>query len=372
MAETKAPGVVTLLVGTYTSKKGHVEGQGTGIHQCTINTATGAFASAGEPFPYQNPTWISRSRNSKILFSCGEDMSFRGQASGHAASFQLGGTDGITSMRSQTAAIGTDTCHCEEHENGRFVAFANYTSGSVTILPVRPDGSLGSPSGFSQHGEGHTFPGPVPSRQEQAHAHQCRFHPTAINSLYVPDLGMDQIVQYAFNPATGGITRVDAAEAPAGCGPRHLDWHPSGAFCYVAFELACEVGIFSVDSDTGALTFLESLSTFASPEDKISDSTASQILVHPSGELIFIATRGADLISTFRIVDGGASLTLVSTTSTGGRTPRHFTFIDEGRLLLCANQDSSNLCSFRVEASGELQALDKLDLPTPACIMQLN
>ena len=43
--------------------------------------------------------------------------------------------------------------------------------------------------------EGQTIPGPVEDRQDGPHAHQARYYEKGC-CLYVPDLGLDCVVQY--------------------------------------------------------------------------------------------------------------------------------------------------------------------------------
>ena len=87
-----------------------------------------------------------------------------------------GGLLKMTSV-SQWATGGTDSCYLEMDKRERFCFVSNYTSGSVTVFPVRSDRSLGPPCCFRQHKPyepEQSLPGPVNDRQEGPHAHQAR------------------------------------------------------------------------------------------------------------------------------------------------------------------------------------------------------
>jgi 6-phosphogluconolactonase len=66
--------------------------------------------------------------------------------------------------------------------------------------------------------------------------------------------------------------------------------------------------------------------------------------------------------------DGG--LVPVEFAPSGGRDPRHFALTPDGGWLVCANQNSSSLCAFRVDgATGRLTAAGTpVAVPDPVCV----
>ena len=88
--------------------------------------------------------------------------------------------------------------------NGKWLVVANYTGGSLSAFPVNKNGSLNpyaqliQDSGTSINKE----------RQEKAHVHEAVFSPDEAY-LFTPDLGMDKVMIYKFNPlSTQPLTRI--------------------------------------------------------------------------------------------------------------------------------------------------------------------
>jgi 6-phosphogluconolactonase len=67
-------------------------------------------------------------------------------------------------------------------------------------------------------------------------------------------------------------------------------------------------------------------------------------------------------------------LTPVEHVSTQGRTPRNFSLDPTGGYLFAANENSSTVVLFRVDAkTGRLTPTGQvLDVPSPSCVISLN
>ena len=88
---------------------------------------------------------------------------------------------------------GADPCHLLLDTDGRTLFVANYTSGTLAVLPLDADGgfaTLGPDQVF-----GHTGTGPDEDRQESPHAHFVALDPSGAFVLVV-DLGTDEIRRY--------------------------------------------------------------------------------------------------------------------------------------------------------------------------------
>src|SRR5581483_5831257 len=97
------------------------------------------------------------------------------------------------------------------------------------------------------------------------------------------DLGIDRVMVYDFDGASGQLTPAERpfAQVSSGAGPRHLALHPTGHFVYVLNELDSSISSFAYDADAARLRVLQTVS--ALPVDFEGQSAAAQIQVHPSG-----------------------------------------------------------------------------------------
>lgn len=135
-------------------------------------------------------------------------------------------------------------------------------SGSACVLPVREDGSLAPASDFIQH-QGSSID---PNRQRGPHAHSVIFDPVE-RFAFVPDLGLDKLAAYVFDPARGKLERHERAwfKATPGAGPRHLAFRPDGRFAYLINELDSSLTTLAYDGVQGSFSELQTVPTL--PED---------------------------------------------------------------------------------------------------------
>lgn len=345
-----------LYVGTYS--KGAAAG---GIYRFDFDATTGRLAPKGATNDLDNPTFLALHPDGRSLYAANEIGNFEGKPAGAASAYRIE-PDGALTRLNRQASAGRGPCYVSVEPTGRALLIANYGSGSVACLPIGADGSLAEASTFVQH-EGS---GPNPGRQEGPHAHFIQPDPSGRFALAC-DLGTDEVRIYRLDAAAGRLEFHAAAKLHPGAGPRHLAFHPSGRFAYVANELDSTVTAFTWSAETGELTPFEKSSTL--PPDFKETNYPAHILVHPSGRTLYLSNRGHDSIAIFNIAADGR-LEARGHASTGGATPRHFALDPEGRYLLAENQESGSIVVFRVARDGGLEPTGmQVDVPKPVCIV---
>jgi 6-phosphogluconolactonase len=242
---------------------------------------------------------------------------------------------------------------------------ANYASGTLAVLPIANDGGVERAMQVVQH----VGTGPVTGRQEGAHAHCVIPHPTN-RFMFAADLGADRVLVYRFDEENNSLQHMDQSDAamPPGSGPRHLAFHPTMPFVFVANELDSTVAVLRCDPDTGALSLARTASTL--PARWSGTNFPADVHVAPDGRMLYVSNRGHNSIAVFSIAPRTAALAQVQVISTGGDWPRNFTLDPTGRWLLAANQRSSSVTVFSRNAfSGVLTATShKIDVPNPSCL----
>ncbi|MGW7424554.1 lactonase family protein [Streptomyces sp. NPDC054813] len=238
------------------------------------------------------------------------------------------------------------------------VLTANYGSGSVSAVPVRPDGTLaGAASGVLRH----TGSGPHERRQRGPHAHQVQPDPSGRWAVSV-DLGTDSVRVCTLNDGTLAVHREFALRP--GSGPRHLAFHPGGRYAYVVNELTPTVTVCRWDAGTGALKPLAE--TPVLPGAPAGDAYPSGIVVSPDGRFVWTATRGEDVLTTFTV--DGDSLHLTGTVPCGGHWPRALT--ESGGFLYSANERSGDITWFTVDQETGVPRYDgSVEIPAASCVI---
>jgi len=251
---------------------------------------------------------------------------------------------------------GAAPCHLLRHPAGYLLA-ANYGSGSVAVHPIGADGTLGPLVDLVQHAGS----GPHPERQQGPHAHEVRL---AGELVVVVDLGLDRLIGYRLDPATGrlSVAADPFARTHPGAGPRHAVAHPNGRW-YVAGELDSTIAVFDPDPSTGVLHEVAALPSTAGPP-----SFPASIALSADRARLYVSNRGADTIATFA-VDGLGDLTPVDEVPCGGSWPRHFAIVDD--IMFVANERSDSVVSFALDAATGLPRPtgDRVTLGSPTCVL---
>jgi len=308
----------------------------------------------------KNPTWLTVHPHKPILFAAQENNG------GWVSSFHVK-PNGALQLINQVSTHGSSPCHLDIDPHGKFLAAANYSTGNAPVFRINEDGSLAEPPvSFIQH-QGKSV---NERRQESPHAHQVVFD-TKLPSLFVVDLGIDQVLKYNLDN-TGGLSGdPEKVSFAAGAGPRHLAFHPSQPFAFVLHELDSTISTLRYDSLTGTLHLLDSLSTI--PGDYKGDSYPAEVAVSQDGRFVYCSNRGPDNIAIFEFKDHQPFLVPVAHVPAEGKHPRHFTFSPDGKFLLVANQNTDNVVVFNVDqATGLLTKSHAHDVATPACISFLT
>lgn len=348
-----------LFIGTYTGAKSR------GIYRAVFDPARGQISSPEVAAETPNPTFVALHPSGRRLYAVSEIGDFQGARSGALAAFDLNPRSGELSLLNRQPTRGAGPCHLVTDRAGNFVLAANYGGGSVVVLRIREDGSLGEETAFVQH-QGKSV---NPRRQEGPHAHSINLD--AENRFaFAADLGLDRILIYRFDRRTGALSVNDPAfaEVAPGSGPRHLAFHPNGRFAYVINELLNTVTAFAYDPRAGALKEIQTVSTL--PTGWEGTSYTAEVVVHPSGRFLYGSNRGHDSIAVFRVDPRTGLLTAAGHQSTLGKTPRNFALAPGGEWLLAGNQASDSISLFRVdEKTGALTPSgEPVPCPAPVCL----
>ncbi|TGB08871.1 lactonase family protein [Streptomyces sp. MZ04] len=316
--------------------------------------ATGRVTATGTLTGVPNPSYLCLHPSGSTLYAVNEQE----QGGVTAIALSPAGPEVLGSR----GTGGAGPCHLSVHPGGRWLLSANYLSGSVAVHPVQRSGALGELTDVVTH----SSPPPGPG-QEGPHAHQIVTSPDGGHVLAV-DLGNDAVYSYRLDTKAGKLTQVSYATLRPGAGPRHLTFHPSGRFAYLANEVDNTVVVCAYDPASGRLVPGEPQSTGTGE----GTSYPAQLLVTREGTFAFLANRGHNSLTRYAIEAGGARLRLLDTVAVGGDFPRHIAFSPSQRLLFAANQKSSSVSVFHVGPNGRLRlAGEPFAAPIAVCALPL-
>ncbi len=289
-----------------------------------VDVTDGQIRLLWEDHSLINPTWITcAAPGTAYVVSSNGEGAFTGCIN-HVVCDEKG-----MRVLERLSSRGNSPCHIALTEDGRFLAAANYRSGSVTVMRL----DRGSLTEIVQTVV-HTGRGVHPQRQEQAHVHQIAPIPTLPHCFCAADLGTDCLVVYRQDAQSGQVEEHFRVHLPAGEGLRHLAFAEDGTG-YVVTELGNKVFPVRFSQTGGSLG--TGVSTLREP---CPENTAAAIALR-DGRL-YVSNRGEDTIAVF----DPDPLKRIRSIPTVGRGPRDFCVLEgEDRFLAACQQDGLYLLS---------------------------
>jgi 6-phosphogluconolactonase (cycloisomerase 2 family) len=375
-------GSILAYVGTYSSPQGPEgsKGNGQGIYLFQMDPATGALSPRELFADGSNPSWLAFDPSRTHLYAANETATFQGTNSGSVSAFSIDGSSGHLAPLNTVSSQGAGPAHLSVHPSGQYVLVANYGGGNVAVLPIRPNGELGSATDVKEDvgTVGPTQATNAPpgsfaiSGHDRPHAHMIQADPTG-RFVLASDLGLDQILIWKLDTQKGTLTANNPASVrlPPGDGPRHFAFHANGQWLYSLQEEASTLVLFDFDAVSGRLTAKQTISTL--PKGFTGTSFTSEVMVSPGGRFVYAANRLHDSLAVFSIGKGGV-LTWAGEIWTRGDYPRSFNIDPTGNFLYACNQRGDAITTFRINrVTGNLTFTGQYTpVGTPAIIIFLS
>lgn len=321
-----------IIVGTYDSPKSE------GIYVFRFNSDDGSAKEISH-VKTSNPSFIAISPDERFVYAVHETKPQDGKG-GDIAAFAFNKETGTLMLINRQLSGGDHPCHVEVDKTGKWLFASNYSSGSLSVLSIQADGSLGAATTIQ-----HTGAGKHPQRQKGPHTHGAIIS-SDNRQLFVTDLGIDKVLIYSFDATTGKLTPSEQsfAQSVAGAGPRLFTFHPNNKLAYLIEELSGTVVLFKYKK--GKLETKQRISTL--PAGDTSFAGSADIHVSPDGKFLYASNRGdVNTIAIYSIKKRNGKLTLIGHQSTLGKTPRNFSIDPSGKFLLCENQNSDEIVIFK-------------------------
>ncbi|MBO8191868.1 lactonase family protein [Streptomyces oryzae] len=358
-------------IGSFTSAGGR------GITTATLDARTGALTALHHTErAVTDPSFLALPPGSGVLYAVSETdqggaaaLSLNGRPPSGDPGAPHGGTGpGPVLLGGTVPVAGAGPTHLAVTRDALYTA--NYTSGSVTALPLRADGSLGTRALTHQH-HGR---GPVAERQEGPHAHAVVPDPSG-QWLLCTDLGTDSVWIYELPPSEAGLLLHGETPLRAGTGPRHLAFAPARPEqrnaprrAYIVNELDSTVTACHWHSDRGELEPLGE-TRLLPPELAAVANYPSALVLSPDGRFAWAANRGDDSVSVLALTSADLP-EYVTSVPCGGHWPRDLAVHPTGRWLYAANERSGDVTWFEVDqVTGTPLLAGSLTAPAASCVI---
>src|SRR5439155_639950 len=148
----EARGLLLAYVGTFSSPLRDMlptqvdlpPGNGRGIHLFQVNRTTGVMTPSGVYELGTSPSCLALNAAGTRLYSANETDRVGDGKEGTVSAFAINREDGQLKLLNTVRSGGAGPTYVSLHPSGRFLLVADYFGGSVAVLPVLPDGSVGA------------------------------------------------------------------------------------------------------------------------------------------------------------------------------------------------------------------------------------
>jgi 6-phosphogluconolactonase len=306
----------------------------------------------------------------------------------HLSAFAIDPTNGVLTPHGSPIALPTRPIHMTTDIPSAHILVAFNNPSGLRVYRINPDGSPGEEVRQREDVQPGIF------------AHQVRVRPDNRKVILVAR-GHDPAEGRREEP--GGLLVFDYADgqltdeaivAPAGgygFGPRHVDFHPTHPWVYVALERQNRLDTFAFHNGLLLAAPISRQPTLADPAHIRARQAASTVHVHPGGRAVYVANRastttsirgqglpagGDNTIAVFGIDPAKGEPEPLQHADSQGVHCRTFHIDPSGRLLVAAHimagevQDNSGarrllpagLALFRIGDDGTLEFVRKYDV----------
>lgn len=307
----------------------------------------------------------------------------------HINAFRIDPASGALQPHGKPVALRQRAVHMSTDIPSEHALIAYNDPSNVSVQRINHDGTVGDEV---------KQPAPLDTG---IFAHQVRVAPS--NKLAVlatrgndagrgkaEDPGALKVLNYS-----DGVLTNRASIAPGGgygFGPRHLDFHPSQPWVYVALERQNKLDVYILEGATHSAEPLFRKETLADPGAVRPEHAqmVGTVHVHPNGRFVYVANRafattdfegkrvfsgGENDIAVFAIDQNSGEPTLIQNIDTHGIYARTFAIDPSGRLLVAAHAIPlmvrngadielvpAGLSLFRIGSNGKLDYVRKYDV----------
>ena len=338
---------LTMIVGTYTNAGSE------GIYTFKFDQENGTVKPL-EVIKMDNPSYLTLSANQQVMYVVSE----KNDETAALAAFKFNKEDGTAELMNQQPTYGEDPCYVAT--NGKIVTTANYTGGSMSIFPLRYDGSLEPVDTIFCGNIG----GPDMSRQDAPHVHCTAFSPDG-KMLLATDFSADRLLHFDVeaDPVKPHLL-LDTTPVNADSGPRHIIFSNDGRFVYIISELSEAVTVCSYND--GNIQVIQTIETH--PQ---ADRHAADIHLSPDGKFLYASVRNIeDGLAIFKVNQETGMLEKVGYQLTG-KHPRNFNITPNGKYVLVADMNDNKIEIFERDTTTGLLTNTQRDisLSMPVCIV---
>jgi 6-phosphogluconolactonase len=346
-----------------------------GLSVYSYDPATANMEPIESAFDYVNVGHQSVDAERNIVYVINECPSLRGQTGGggYLMAVKIDPESGKLRLINEKKTLSADPCYTCLDKSKRYIIVSHHVDfgfvskivksengySSVTVCDdaalvlfrINEDGSLGDVCDIS------LTPGESVSGPHTISRHHSVIADPSGELFVVCDKGLDRIHTYRLDRLNGKLMQLQETIVETGFIPRYSVFHPTLPILYANYEKKSVVHAFLYDVANGKLDRVGSAPLMLDKKaaEGLGKVEAADILIHPSGQCLYVSIRGVNTIAVLDVDDAGV-VSLRENIDCGGGNPRGLCISPDARFLFAANMDSGTIAAFSISADGALRA----------------
>jgi 6-phosphogluconolactonase (cycloisomerase 2 family) len=367
-------------------------GLGSDLACYQVDTNTGDLVRKGKVTLPAEVQYAVPDRSGDHLFVASSNRNNEGSPNGtihHLTSFRIAGDTGLLTQLGSPSPLPDRPIHLTADADAAHLLVAFSSPASLKVYKVNAEKTPGALVEQAAPIEPGVYPHQVrvtPDHRQVilvARGHNPRAgKPEEPGCLKVFDYKDGQLSNEVSIAPNGGF----------GFGPRHLDFHPSGPWIYVALERQNKLQVFSRQDGRVSEQALFTREALAEPSITGRRQLVGTVRVHPSGNFVYVANRGdgtkdedgqkvfaggENNFAVYKIDPQTGEPELIQHVETGGIHCRNFQLDSTGRFLAASHVHAvkvwrgggvvtipPRISLFRVGDDGRLTLLRSHDIDT--------
>ncbi|MBD5474161.1 MAG: lactonase family protein [Lachnospiraceae bacterium] len=335
---------------TYGNKSGH------GIRIYDVDMENGRF-SEKDQVQITNSSYVTISHNQKYLYSI-TDFGVESYKILKDGSLEILNHAHINGMRGR---------HLSTDYEDRFLFVAGYHDAKLTALQVNEDGSIGEITEEIFH----KGLGSIAERNFRPHI-SCVKMTRDNKFLCAADPGMDHVVVYELNHATGKLRQVDIIRSEQESAPHHLKFSKDGKFLYIVHELKNYIDVYTYEQDSHGNPVFEKIQNVPTLNTyHASGSAACALNFSEDFQYICSSNAGDNSAVVYSIDQESGMLNKCFCLPVSGDYPKDVTLFPDNRHLVSLNHESDTMTFFGVNMEKGIMVMNgrELRVDQPNCII---
>ncbi len=304
-----------------------------------------------------NSSYVTVSHNQKFLYSI-TDFGVE--------SYKIL-SDGSLEVLNHASINGMRGCYLSTDYDDKFLFVAGYHDAKVTVLRVNEDGSIGEITDEIFH----KGLGSVAERNFRPHINCVKM--TRDNRfLCAADLGMDHVIVYELNHATGKLRQVDIIRSEQESAPRHLKFSKNGKFLYIVHELKNYIDVYNYSVDSHDNPVFEKIQTISTLNTyHAGGSAASALNFSEDFKYICSSNAGDNSVTLYSINQESGLLTKIFCLPISGDYPKDAALFPDNKHIVSLNHESNSMTFFNVDLKKGTIVMNgkEIKVDRPNCII---